>query len=597
VLRYLAREYGALRDAIPSTSPHKPGGAARTRLREHSAHQREELAVTQVTTAKDPKPTSERIQQLAQRVLIGDIVLPEFQRHFVWKRNQILALLDSIFRNYPIGSLLVWESHQPLANKRTIADLEIGARSPNYPVNYLLDGQQRLSTICGVLFWKPGDPTSVWNVAFDLRTQKFFHVDHSEELPIHQIPLRRLADPSDFFRRISPLDDADLTQRADFLFNRFKDYQLPLVTLGDMSITDVAPVFERINSTGTRLTIYDLMRAATWSPDFDLGKTIGAIKDALEPKRFSNLDNKTFLRTLGAAAGGDFSADSIDALRNLSTTKLDDAAQAVRSAAERAADFLATEIGVPRAESLPYANQFAVLCEIFRHIQHPSGGQLLEIRHWFWRTTLSGYFGGWDSGQMADDARHIRQYALNEAPSLLPNPPLPDPRLWGIKPFRSNSAVSKMLGIMLAHHRPVDLVNGQLIDVDKSLAWSNDKEYHHLFPQAYLARGGIAASGSNVVGNIILLTSRSNLDIRDSAPSLYLKEIITRSGRDELLARLRTNLVPEEALEAAMRDDYDAFLKARGAFLHETARTLAGETSEEVVPADEVDDSDDDTTA
>ena len=208
-------------------------------------------------TAKDPKPTPERIEQLAQRVLMGDIVLPEFQRPFVWKRKQIIELVDSIFRNYPIGSMLVWESTQELASKRTIADLEVGERSKTYPVNYLLDGQQRLSTICGVLYWAPGDPKSYWNVAFDLKSQKFFHADHVEELPLHQIPLRRLADPADYFRRLSPMDDAQLKARADLLFNRFKDYQVALVTLGDMSINDVAPVFERINSTGTRLTIYD----------------------------------------------------------------------------------------------------------------------------------------------------------------------------------------------------------------------------------------------------------------------------------------------------------------------------------------------------
>jgi Protein of unknown function DUF262 len=57
---------------------------------------------------KDPKPTVERISQLAQRVLTGDILLPRFQRDFVWPRDKIIGLLDSIARNYPIGSILLW---------------------------------------------------------------------------------------------------------------------------------------------------------------------------------------------------------------------------------------------------------------------------------------------------------------------------------------------------------------------------------------------------------------------------------------------------------------------------------------------------------
>ena len=104
---------------------------------------------------RDPKPTVERISQLAQRVLTGDILLPKFQRDFVWKPAEILRLLDSIARNYPIGGIFLWQSKEHLASERTIADLAIAESKPEYPVNYLLDGQQRLSTICGVLYWKP----------------------------------------------------------------------------------------------------------------------------------------------------------------------------------------------------------------------------------------------------------------------------------------------------------------------------------------------------------------------------------------------------------------------------------------------------------
>lgn len=554
--------------------------------------------MSRTVTAKDPKPTSERIEQLAQRVLIGDIILPEFQRPFVWKKSQILRLLDSIYRNYPIGSVLLWESTQDLASKRSIADLQVGERSPSYPWNYLLDGQQRLSTICGVLHWEPGDPRSVWNVAFDLRSKKFVHVDHANELPANIMPLRRLKDPADYFRRTSAIDSEELRATADLLFNRFKDYQLPLVTLGDMSIDDVAPVFERINSTGTRLTIYDLMRAATWSPEFDLGETIQTIKGSLEPKRFHNFDNKTFLRILSAACGDDFSSGSIDALRTVPTDKLNTAASDVRQAAERAVDFLATEIGAPRSESLPYANQFAVLAELFRLLPNPSSLQRARIREWFWATTISGYFAGWDSGQMGSDSALVRNFAAGTIDRLDVQAAMPNFALWKVKSFRSNSAVSKMLGLILGGAHPLDLITGQLIDMDKSLAWSNDKEYHHFFPQAFLKKAGVSTARTNAVGNMILLTSKSNIEILDKAPSVYLSKIIATDGRAALIERLRSNLVPDAALDAALADDYEAFLSIRAAHLHRTVEMLAGRESpstEEVDPA-EVDDSDEDST-
>jgi hypothetical protein len=80
-----------------------------------------------------------------------------------------------------------------------------------------------------------------------------------------------------------------------------------------MSIQDVAPIFERINSTGTRLTIVDLMRAATWSQDFDLIDSIDDVLDVLKSKNFGGIDRKVVLRVMSAAAGGGFSVESIDA--------------------------------------------------------------------------------------------------------------------------------------------------------------------------------------------------------------------------------------------------------------------------------------------
>ncbi|OBH10059.1 DUF262 domain-containing protein [Mycobacterium sp. E1747] len=549
-------------------------------------------------SVRDPKPTADRIHQLAGRVLSGDIVLPEFQRPFVWKRHQILELLDSIYRNYPIGSMLVWESSLKLMSKRSIADLQIAERSPNYPVNYLLDGQQRLSTVCGVLHWKPGKPTSVWNVAFDLKTRGFFHVDTLEELPLHQIPLRRLADPSEFYRKISPLTDPHLSAEADLLFNRFTDYQVPLVTLGEMELHDVAPVFERINSTGTRLTIFDLMRAATWSTNFDLGRSVDEIRNAIAPKRFAQLDEKVFLRALSAAAGGSFTAESIDDLRKRDDETLKKAVEATIASALLACDFLSTEVDVPRYEALPYANQFVVLCEIFRRVPQPNGAQLTEIRNWFWRTTLAGYFGGWNGGQMASDIVAIRRWVGNETQTIEIGTVTSNERLWRTKSFRSNSATSKMVALMLAQAQPRDILNGQKIDPDKSLAWSNDKEFHHFFPQAYLRNQGVSTTQANLVANIVMLSSASNIQIKDASPQEYLTKIINQDGREEIVKRLATCLVSEAALDAALQNDYESFLQQRSITLQEHALDLCGESedqsAEAAIDPDEIEDSDDD---
>lgn len=536
---------------------------------------------------KDPQPTVERISQLAYRVLTGDILLPKFQRDFIWPRSKVIGLLDSIARNYPIGSMLLWQSRQELASERTIAGLPIADQRSDYPVNYLLDGQQRLSTVCGALYWRPGAPDSIWNIVYDLRTTQFQHLYTADDPPLSQVPLRYIADAATYFRRISALDDADLQERANQLFNRFQDYMIAAVTLGDMPINDIAPIFERINSTATPLTIVDLMRAATWDPTFDLRDAIDEVLVGLEGRDFSDIDRKTLLRALAATASFGFAADDIARLRTKSVTDLKADITTVKQGSKRTVDFLTTHIRVPRPQALPYGNQFAVLTYLFAKVPVPSGDQFVQLEHWFWRTTLSGYFGGWNTGQMTHDFLAVNEFASSGTPLDVPAA-LPRDDVWRLTQFRSNSAVSKMVALMLAYHEPLDLLTGQRIDARKSLAWNNDKEYHHLFPRDFLKGQGVPPGRANAVANIVLLTSSSNIQISNKAPSEYLAALVTSVGRDEVLRRCGTLLVSEEALDAALDDDYSAFLAARSRVLHAVALHLVGDAAERAEVAAEI---------
>lgn len=529
---------------------------------------------------RDPQPSVDRIDDLARRILTGDILLPKFQREFVWDKSQILALLDSIARGFPIGSVLLWQSRQELRSENRIADLPINLPRPDYPVNYLLDGQQRLSAVCGSMFWRPGaDPNSRWNIAYDLRTRKFFHLETLDDPPPHQIRVNKLSDASAFFRHVASLDtlssgDKDLLKtNADELFKRFKDYKIASVTLGDMLLKDVAPIFERINSTGTTLTIVDLMRAATWSPDFDLVDSIDTIREALDEKGFGNIDRKVVLRNLSAACDGGFSVESIDMLRGHDAARLKTAADEISEAYKRAVDFLATHIGVPNGDVIPYVNQLVLLVEVFRKVPTPNAGQLRSIVRWFWRTSLSGHFGGWNTGMMADDHAGVSLFVTTGA-EIPVSTPLPGSDLWLTKQFRGNNAHAKLLAIILAHHHPFDLLTGLRIDTDKALAWTNSKEFHHFFPDAYLRTKGEVPRRRNCLANFVMLSSNSNKLISDRVPSEYLAEVKAAAGQN-LELWLQSNLIPLPAFEAALRNDYAQFLELRAQHLHAVATALA----------------------
>lgn len=269
------------------------------------------------------------------------------------------------------------------------------------------------------------------------------------------------------------------------------------VTLGDMSIEDVAPIFERINSTGTPLTIVDLMRAATWSPEFDLIDTIDALLSAMASKGFGAIDKKVVLRNLSAAAGGGFSTDSIDELRKLQPPALKAAAEDTEKSYLRTVDFLATQMNVPSAQIIPYSNQVTVLAEIFRRITSPTSAQYAAITQWLWRTAVAGYFSGWNTGEMASDLKAVANFADGNGADIAVDITPPRPEIWTTRQFRANNAHAKLLAIILAHLRPIDLLTGQLIDPGEALAWTNQREFHHFFPRHYLENKGIARQRLN----------------------------------------------------------------------------------------------------
>jgi len=523
---------------------------------------------------KDPQPSVDRIDDLAKRILTGDIYLPKFQREFVWERAQILNLLDSVTRNYPIGSVLLWQSRQELRSENRIGDLEIALPKPDYPVNYLLDGQQRLSSICGALYWKGTNPDSVWNIAYDLRNKTFHHLDTIDEPPLYLIRLNKIPNPSAYFAHVAAIAETALQERAKELFDRFKDYKVATVTLGDMSLGDVAPIFERINSTDTRLTIVDLMRAATWSPDFDLVDSIDAIRDTLAEKAFDSIDRKAILRNVSAASGGQFTAESIDELRHSSAEDLKKATSETEQSLRRAVDFLSTHVRAPSAAVVPYTNQIVVLAEILRRIPTPTATQWAEIEKWFWRTGISGYFSGWNSGMMASDLAAVAAFA-NGAEKIAIDIAPAHRLLWSTRQFRGNNAHSKILALILAYQGPMDFITGQKIDVAKALAWQNSKEFHHIFPQAFLKNKGYNANQIGPLANMAYLTSASNKKISDQAPSAYFKKLLDEHG-DRAKSWLASNLIDDIAIEAALHDDFKSFLEARSKAIHAIALNMTG---------------------
>ncbi|MFC9966860.1 DUF262 domain-containing protein [Nocardia ignorata] len=507
-------------------------------------------------------------------MITGEIVLPKYQRAFVWTPQQILELLDSVLRNYPIGSMLLWETTEQIASEHTVAGLAVEPPRPDQAVRYILDGQQRLASIIGALH----GGTGLWDIAFDLAEERFFQRTPDSPTGPHIVSMRQVGAASSLFRQVGDLSP-ELRDRAGDLYEQFANYLVPVVTLKHMSAEESARVFVRINSTGTPMNIVDVARAGTWSPDFDLKDEIESLLRVLDAKLYGRVDTKTMLRTIAVAAGFGFSAKDINRLRGLDKDRLRAAVDDAAKAAARAVDFLSTQIRTPTADALPYYNQFAVLVEVFRQLPKPSSRQYDALRRWFWLTASGEYFKGWSDTQMAPDLQAITVFANGETTEFETGAALPRSALWRRSAFSKRNAPSKLLALLLSYEDPHDLLTGQRIDVGRSLSWQNDKEFHHFFPKAFLRSRGVSAARANVCGNLVMLTSNSNIWVTDRPPSQYLRDLADLEDEESLRARLRSCLVNEDAYQAALRDDYDTFLRVRSETLHRRLMELIGQAA------------------
>jgi hypothetical protein len=498
---------------------------------------------------RDPRPEVLRLEELALLVKSGDIKLPKFQRPFVWKRSEMLLLLDSIYKGYPIGSLLLWNSSQPLKSVRAIADLVVDGKNESYPTSYLLDGQQRLTTLCGALFWQGGASDSLWNIWFDLGSETFFHAKGvNTELAF---PLNKIIDTGEFIAqcmRFQHLDDRQVyVDRAQKLLRAVKDYKIAVVKIGDMSIEEVAPIFERINSTGRKLTMVDLMMAATWSNGFDLSGYLKKIVDSSDEAGLSGVPEPFVLRSIAAAAGLGINKDDIQKLRGLEPAELKESADACGEAFVKAAGWIYAGLGIQDVSYLPYGMFLTHVVEFFRVVKNPDEAQLAELKAWFWFTAITSYFSGANTGQNSRDISLVRDFAKGEVGELFERRQIDITRFLFDR-FNLRNASSTTFALMLLSLKPMASISGRAISIESAIEKSG-----RLF---HAVHGGKLPDK-----NVCMIIN----PYREAASSA--------SSDDGLL---RSHLINQAVIDASVRGNYYDFFEFRASLITDFIRRVTG---------------------
>jgi len=505
------------------------------------------------------------IRDLNAQVRKGEIKVPKFQRPFVWDESQAVALLDSLRRNYPIGSLLLWRTSQKLKTERDLGAFQLPSVDDISPTEYVLDGQQRVTVLYSVFGAHDEDPG--FKAAFDLRTTDFVAVSELEAEP-HQFPLRWLYQTTpllNFRTALQGLDDATLLQeRLDELVNILTGYQVPVVTLRDLSLEEVGPIFERINSSGTPLSIFDLMVAATWSDGFDLNDKVDEITVALQPKNYGDIRGNTVLKCLAAVEYHSVSRDRVIGLRKLGPDpkRINKLVEKTKKALLRAVDQLLTEFRIYSLDFLPYEAHLLILTHIFSSHKTLTAAQMKRLRQWFWRTSFSERYRGTNDAFVTKDLALVGEYVARGTGATADDfgaPPAAPELRTAI--FRKNNSRSRAFALALAKAHPRNLTNASPIDTSEALSVYNKKQFHHIFPEAYLRRLDSSLERSRLLNFCMLTASENNL-ISDDDPMVYLPGLIADHDSEAELV-FASNLMPSPASYDYTVAELHSFIEAR----------------------------------
>lgn len=529
------------------------------------------------------------IQALVNDIRDGKLLLPEMQRGYVWKAPQVRNLFDSLYRSYPSGQLLVWETADlPFSRKVSVDDVEAAQRRPQL----LLDGQQRLTSLAAVMLGKPlmvRDSKRPINIMFNVFTERFEVAGVRQRGETGWISVSKLftGGPMRVLREVrAGLSDDEEDQILERLtrLDGIKTYKYRVNVLEGISYEEVTDIFVRINSAGTVLSNADLALAqisARWRGVTD---EFYKFQWGIYNKHNLWLDNGILLRTMSlfltnqSRLGQFFRGDQ----RRVATEDIPDAWTRARSGLLMALEFLMHNCKIDRLNLLPTNYILVTLAAFFdRFGENVTSGQTRDLQRWVYLALAWTRYSG--AGETALDQDYAALSKPDSIQVMIQN--IEDKVGRGrvitereLRDQRKNSPFMVLSYVLARYAEAQDWFNGVKLGGSQAL------ELHHIFPKAVLSKKYSLRTDSLIidqVANLAFLSGKSNGTITARQPGEYLPKI------EE--ARLRAQYVPVDPTLWTL-DRFEAFAEQRRQALADGLNKLVASLSDSpmLAPAGDV---------
>ena len=255
-----------------------------------------------------------------------------------------------------------------------------------------------------------------------------------------------------------------------------------------------------------------------------------------------------------------------DELVDVPADKLIEGMTTLKQAMFGAIDFLEKELKIKNIVFLPFPIMIVPLVYFFSKTLKPNLTQLSALRRWFWSCAFTQRYKNGTNTYVMEDIQRMTRLAAGDSEFDFTGTTIA-PDIFK-KAWRINSTSAKATICLLAQLEPKSLLTGKNVDLGTTMSAYNAREFHHIYPKAFLATLGIAFHESNVIANICLLTSNDNKIISDQNPADYFSQI----SSDQIDTIFSSACIPI-SLKTGTKP-YTEFLNIRALALSEVATNL-----------------------
>jgi hypothetical protein len=509
-----------------------------------------------------------KLGTILDQVDAGSILLPEFQRGYVWNRDQVRGLMRSLYLGHPVGALLVWETDSGTAAVRG------GAPATGGQKQLLLDGQQRVTTVYGIVRGRPpsffeGDPTAFEDLRFNVETEAFqFHAPTKMRDDPRWVDVTALftGPPGAQYRQL--FESPELSEDVGLYMERLsklqnilqREFFIEQITGADKTVEVVVDIFNRVNSGGTKLSKGDLALARICAEWGDARPTMRRNLDRWA-QRGLKFTADWLLRNVNATATG---RAPFSALEDVTASDFQDALFTSLQNIDHVLNLLAGRLGLDHDRVL--MGRYAI--PVMTRLLHNRGGRFADgaeadrVLYWYVHAALRGRFAGSTETFLAKDLETADAGGIDGVIASLSRSRKGHMSI-DAQDFEGVGRGSRAYPLLYLLTRVLDTR-------DLSTGWSlrqhaTSLDVHEIFPKAQLAKQGYPRAELNSIANFAFVTPTSATDLTSLNPAYYLRDC-----SPEVLA---SQWIPQDP-RLWEAQNYREFLDARRELLAAAANDL-----------------------